>query len=201
MHRVIAYRRIAIALAWLLLGLSHSRVSAQVTAVPTPTTGTPSRDAGWHFGVGFGTVGWGRTSTCACNAVTLDVAVAYENNQGVGVEYKPTLTNTTSGLVEQALGVYYYPRFGGRARAVGVYGGAGLLMPLRDLDSERTGSSYAYGVRARAALGKRRRTRVYGDIGVVTFRQRFDIENWWGDFVIEQRQRHSGLRFRVGVTW
>ncbi len=189
-----------VVLAALLLSIATAgRAQYQANVSPAPDRAT--RDAGWHFGVGFGTVAWGSTSVCACAAVSLDVAVAYEHTDGFGLEYKPTLTNTVSTVVDQAVNVLYYPRIGTIGRPFGVYGGAGVVMPLEGFAGQRTGGSYGYGVRARAALGKRGRTRVFGDVGVVTFRQRFAIDQSWRDIVIRQRQIHSGLRVRVGVVW
>ncbi len=176
---------------------------AQLAEPSGELVATSSRNAGWHFALGFGTVSWGSESVCNCSAVSLDAAAAYETSRGLGIEYKPTLTNTSSTVIEQALNVYLYPELGKLGAPFGLYIGAGQVLPLQDgnFERERTGSSYGYGLRARAPLGGRGKTQVFGDIGVVTFRQRFTFLNGFRAPEVEQRQVHSGLRIRIGVVW
>ncbi len=206
MRRTVAVSR---ALGLVALSIwSLGAVRCQVGSAATPAGGYPAdgpdayRDAGWHFGIGFGTLAWGQASRCACAAVSLDVAVAYESRAGIGVEYKPTLTNTTAGVVEQSVNLVYFPQLTpGLGAPFGIYAGAGLLLPLNDFSGQETGSSYGYGLRARAALGRRGRTRVFGDIGVAVFRQGYEFQQDWRDFTFRERQVHSGPRVRVGVVW
>ena len=160
-----------------------------------------SRNAGWHFGIGVGTLSWGRSSVCRCAPPSLDVSVGLETELGWGLEYKPTLTATTEDLIDHALNAYYYPRLGRHGRAVGLYAGGGVLSVTRSRWTSSRGYSTSVGVRARAPLGKRERTRVFLDLGLASFRQRLASEEEWRIVNVTREQVHRGLRIRVGVVW
>ena len=212
-----AIRLALLVAAWGLLGAPAG--SAQLQRV-TPTDAVRVGDEGgapatweapaqdslpprglWHFGVGFGSVAYGRNSVCACSSFTVDVAVGYEASRGFGAEYQLALTTTTGPLVDQRLNAFYYPRLGRLGRAFGAYAGGGLLREVDGGRGEAWGYAYGYGIRARAPLGGRGRTWVFADVGVSTARERLEFAPGWTGIEVVQRHVHSGLRVRIGVTW
>lgn len=193
-----------LALAWGLflavVGAGQTRGPAFRKA-PLPEPSVPA--GAWYFGVGFGSIAYGDESECGCSAATVDVSGAFEGPRGTGFEYQLAFTQTTAPLLDHRINLFHYPELGKLGRAFGVYAGGGLVRQVNAGDAMSRGYVYGYGIRARAPLGGRGRTRIFADVGVSTARERFEFDRgWWGATESAvQRHVHSGLRVRLGVVW
>ena len=167
-----------------------------------PPESAPAAYAGWHFGLGLGSVSWGDASPCGCGTPRIDVAVAYESDGGLLVEYQLGIQESTNTHLGHALVGGVFPRWLGAQRPIGVFVSGGAVNDIDGFGRRQVGSfEYGYGLRARAPLGRRQNTRVFGELGVVTLRQTFSEDIDWRRITLEERQVHSGVRVRLGVVW
>lgn len=160
---------------------------------------------GWHGEVGIGGAIWGAESQCRCNALTADAGFFYVGTPGFLVGSQLLLTNTISRSFSPTLKIgYQHVRKADKSIgewSVNVMAGPSLNYGKTDrFIGTEAYSGFIYGgeLSFQPRLGKYSQLRSIMAIGWLTKRETFTSDGWTGP--TETRMKHSGLRFRFGIT-